>query len=335
MHKYIQSFFTLLIVLTNTNFIIADTYKIAFGSCLDQDYPQPIWNSIKKEGIDTFIFLGDNVYGDVPSGHLDKMKKAYSKQKKMIPKWLFDIDLHVIWDDHDYGINDGGGTYSLKENAQDMYLDFWNIPTNDIRRTRAGIYTNKMINIDGFKVHLILLDTRYFRSDLYKTIGISPVYKKNISPDATILGQDQWAWLEETINKKADLVIISTSIQLLATSHRFEKWSNFPHEHIRMKKLLKQSKIPVLIISGDRHQGAIYEEDNLFEITSSSLNKALSPSKFIGRPKEIDDAMVGDMYSGENYGLITIDTEKKEYLIELKDLKGQKVRELLVPLSAN
>jgi len=56
MHKYIQSFFTLLIVLTNTNFIIADTYKIAFGSCLDQDYPQPIWNSIKKEGIDAFIF---------------------------------------------------------------------------------------------------------------------------------------------------------------------------------------------------------------------------------------------------------------------------------------
>jgi len=77
MHKYIQSFFTLLIVLTNTNFIIADTYKIAFGSCLDQDYPQPIWNSIKKEGIDTFIFLGDNVYGDVPSGHLDKMKGIF------------------------------------------------------------------------------------------------------------------------------------------------------------------------------------------------------------------------------------------------------------------
>jgi len=45
--------------------------------------------------------------------------------------------------------------------------------------------------------------------------------------------------------------------------------------------------------------------------------------------------MIGDMYSGENYGLITIDTEKKEYLIELKDLNGQKVRELLVPQNIN
>ena len=323
------------VALTISNFITAGTYKIAFGSCLDQGYPQPIWQSIKNENINSFIFLGDNVYGDVPSGKLNKMKKAYAHQKTMIPDWLFKKDMNVIWDDHDYGINDGGTSYPLKKQAQLMYLDFWNISSDDERRKREGIYTNKFINIDGFTVNLVLLDTRYFRSDLDKTIGINTVYKKNLDLNSTILGNKQWAWLEETINKKADLVIISTSIQLLATSHRFEKWSNFPHEHIRMKKLLKQSKIPVLIVSGDRHQGAIYEEDNLFEITSSSLNKTLSPSKFIGRPKEVDDAMIGDMYSGENYGLITIDTEKKEYLIELKDLNGQKVRELLVPLNIN
>ena len=323
------------VALTISNFITAGTYKIAFGSCLDQDYPQPIWQSIKNENINSFIFLGDNVYGDVPSGKLNKMKKAYAHQKKLIPDWLFKKDVNVIWDDHDYGINNGGASYPLKKQAQLMYLDFWNISSDDERRKREGIYTNKFINIDGFTVNLVLLDTRYFRSDLDKTIGINTVYKKNLDLNSTILGNKQWAWLEETINKKADLVIISTSIQLLATSHRFEKWSNFPHEHIRMKKLLKQSKIPVLIISGDRHQGAIYEEDNLFEITSSSLNKTLSPSKFIGRPKEVDDAMIGDMYSGENYGLITIDTEKKEYLIELKDLNGQKVRELLVPQNIN
>ena len=54
------------VALTISNFITAGTYKIAFGSCLDQDYPQPIWQSIKNENINSFIFLGDNVYGDVP-----------------------------------------------------------------------------------------------------------------------------------------------------------------------------------------------------------------------------------------------------------------------------
>ena len=95
---------------------------------------------------------------------------------------------------------------------------------------------------------------------------------------------------------------------------------------------MKQSKIPTLIVWGDRNKSAIYEEDNLFEITSSSLNRTLSPSKFIGRPKEVDDAMIGDMYSDENYGLITIDIEKKEYMIELKDINGKKVKQKLVSL---
>ena len=74
--------------------------------------------SVKKENIDSFIFLGDNVYGDIPSGSLDNMKKAYAQQKKMIPDWLFKKDMNVIWDDHDYGINDGGSSYPLKKEAQ-------------------------------------------------------------------------------------------------------------------------------------------------------------------------------------------------------------------------
>ena len=78
------------------NFTIAETYKIAFGSCLDQEDPQPIWNTIKKENINSFIFLGDNVYGDIPSGRLDFMKTAYAQQKKMLPDWLFKKDINVI-----------------------------------------------------------------------------------------------------------------------------------------------------------------------------------------------------------------------------------------------
>src|SRR6056300_224713 len=329
------NFAALLILILFCNITTAKTYKIAFGSCLDQEDPQPIWNSVKKENIDSFIFLGDNVYGDIPSGSLDFMKTAYAQQKKMLPDWLFTKDINVIWDDHDFGENDGGSSYPLKQEAQKLYLDFWKIPIDDIRHKREGIYTNKIINIDNFKINLILLDTRYFRSDLKKTKGINRVYLKNEELNATILGDEQWSWLLEVMKIKSDLTIIATSIQLLPTEHRFEKWSNFPSDYLKLKKLLKSHSRPIVVISGDRHQGAIYNDENIYEITSSSLNRTLSPSKFIGRPKEVDDVMIGDMYSGENYGLITIDTEKKEYLIELKDLNGRKVRELFVPLNIN
>ena len=61
-------------------------YLIGFGSCIDQDFPQPIWNSIKDKNIDSFMFLGDNVYGDEPSGNLVKLKKSYETQSNLFPE---------------------------------------------------------------------------------------------------------------------------------------------------------------------------------------------------------------------------------------------------------
>ena len=59
-------------------------YKYGLGSCLDQDREQNIWSSIKNEDLDGFIFLGDNVYGDIPNGKLSKNAKGLSNSKKKI-----------------------------------------------------------------------------------------------------------------------------------------------------------------------------------------------------------------------------------------------------------
>ena len=317
------SLVTFLVFSILANFTIAENYKIAFGSCLDQENPQPIWNSVYKEDIDSFVFLGDNVYGDIPSGKLNKMREAYKLQAKMIPSWLFKKNVEMIWDDHDFGENDGGSSYPLKQKAQKLYLDFWEIPIDDIRHQRDGIYANKIIYIDNFIINLILLDTRYFRSGLKKTKGIKPVYLKNEELNATILGDKQWSWLMKVMKIKSDITIVATSIQLLPTEHRFEKWSNFPSDHFKLKKLLKSQSQPVIVISGDRHQGAIYNDENIYEITSSSLNKTIS--SILRRPKEADRYMLGKMFSGENYGLITINTDEKIIDLEIKDINGKRV----------
>ena len=36
-----------------------DSLKIGFGSCLDQDNPQEIWQPLKKENLHAFVFMGD------------------------------------------------------------------------------------------------------------------------------------------------------------------------------------------------------------------------------------------------------------------------------------
>ena len=49
-------------------------YKFGLGSCLHQGQEQAIWKAIKLKEVDSFIFLGDNVYGDTQSGNLQRMK---------------------------------------------------------------------------------------------------------------------------------------------------------------------------------------------------------------------------------------------------------------------
>ena len=309
MKKIFLSF--LLFLISNTNFIYAESIKIGLGSCLDQDYPQPIWQSIKKEDLNYFIFLGDNVYGDTRYGSLRKMKSAYDKQKKVLPDFLNDISIFSIWDDHDFGINDGGADYRFKRRAQELYLDFWEITKDDDRSNREGIYFSKNEIFFDKKFKFIFLDTRFFRSKLK---GKKSNYIENIESDATILGNAQWTWLENELKSDFDFLFIFSSIQIIAKDNRFEKWSNFPNERAKLFELLDQFNDKTILFSGDRHRAGIYRKNGIIEVTSSSMNKPGSSFN------ETDSYLIGKTYPQENYGVLEI--LENTIHIKIKDIKG-------------
>ncbi len=292
--------------------IEADLIKLGLGSCLDQDFPQPIWNSIEKENLNYFIFLGDNVYGDSPDGSLDRLKSAYQNQKSLLPAFLDDINILSIWDDHDYGLNDGGRDYIFKKESQKMFLNFWEIPEDDIRSKQEGIYFSEDKTFFDKKFKFIFLDTRYFRSEL---LGLKGKYAKNESPNSTMLGINQWEWLEKELDEYFDFLIIFSSIQIIPQDHGFEKWSNFPNERIKFFSMIDKYINKTLLVSGDRHRGGIYKKNGFFEITASSLNKP--GSLFF----ETDKYLLGKTYRQENYGVIEI--SKNNIDVILKDKAGK------------
>ena len=299
-------------LISSADIIYAESIKIGLGSCLDQDYPQPIWQSIKKEDLNYFIFLGDNVYGDTRYGSLRKMKSAYDKQKKVLPDFLNDISIFSIWDDHDFGINDGGADYRFKRRAQELYLDFWEISKDDDRSNREGIYFSKNEIFFDKKFKFIFLDTRFFRSKLK---GKKSNYIENIEPDATILGNAQWTWLENELKSDFDFLFIFSSIQIIAKDHRFEKWSNFPIERAKLFELLEKFNDKTILFSGDRHRAGIYRKNGIIELTSSSMNKPGSSFS------ETDSYLIGKTYPQENYGVLEI--LENTIHIKIKDIKGK------------
>jgi len=319
-HLFIISF-TLLLSLDQG---FSGELVIGFGSCLDQDLPQPIWEDIKAQNPEVFIMLGDNVYGDT-YGNIHNLERAYQNQARAFEKVGLDFPFLAIWDDHDYGKNDGGIEHSLKDESQKLFLKFWDIPDTDIRHHKQGLYFEEIIHSKEGTVQILMLDTRYFRSPLKRTPILKKItpwrYVPDYDPAKTMLGKEQWKWLEMALKKEADLRILGTSIQLMAEGHGWERWGNLPLERQKLLNLLAQnSDSKLIVISGDRHLGGIYslltkEGIEFLEITSSSMNK---PGRNTNEPGPL---RIGEMYAGENFGIIRIDFQRRRANIELHGLK--------------
>ena len=136
--------------------------SLGFGSCLHQDRNMAILKTIEKKELDLFMFIGDNVYGDQEEGELDKLIRTYKKQYKNLENFLNNVETEFIWDDHDFGLNDGGSNYRYKDKAKELFLKTWQIPDNDPRRLRDGLYFDKKFTKNGLNVHLIFLDIYVF-----------------------------------------------------------------------------------------------------------------------------------------------------------------------------
>jgi len=316
--------------------------KIAFGSCGYQDEPLPIFNEIVKHHPDLFIFLGDNIYGD--TNNMDTLKAKYHRlgAKKSFQNLVNSTEILATWDDHDYGDNDGGRHYPLKEESKEIFLEFFNEPPNSERRNHEGIYDSYEYHLGGKIIQIILLDTRTFRDNLQNYQGelkndsryfYSLDYSPHQKPDSTMLGEKQWIWLDQQLQEKADLRIIGSSTQFGIEYNGYEAWANFPHEQKRFLNLIKKNKTNgVVFISGDVHYAEISKLDSpglypIYDVTASGLS---STWDFATPNNHRIEGPVMD----NNFGLLTIafNGSHPHIKVEIWDIRGNQRIEYTIPL---
>ncbi|TGK46128.1 alkaline phosphatase family protein [Leptospira kanakyensis] len=290
--------------------------RIGFGSCLHQDKESPVLNQWKKESFDLILLLGDNIYLD----HLVAEEKipAYKKQFSR-PEWKAirsESKILATWDDHDYGINDSGAEFEDKEKSREVFIKHLGslMPKGRKFGTKEGkgIFHSYFLEFKKKKIHVVIPDTRFFRSPLKRKFWSYFTGKSQYGPtsneDATMLGEDQWKWLEEELNLPSDLLIFVSSVQVIPTEQPFEKWGNFPKERERLFQVLNSAKTSDLVIlSGDRHIAEIYEYPfsetrKYVEMTSSSLNL---PLPFLQLEYD-SEYKLGSAFREENYGTLEI-----------------------------
>lgn len=302
---------------------------IAFGSCARETRAQPIWTEILATKPDLFLFIGDNNYADfwekdgkvvmerIPN--IERLKEAYEDQGNQpgYRRLIREVPLMATWDDHDYGDNDAGNEFPLREQAKQVFLDFYGFPADAPERSQPGVYHSRVFGPEGRRVQVIMLDTRYNRDPLDRATpeerkpGAGP-YKPTTDTARTMLGEDQWRWLEAQLKRPAEVRVVVSSIQVVADQHGHESWGNMPHERQRLYNLIASTGARgVFFLSGDRHLFEISRDPGdvdgrrapypIWDFTSSGMTQAAQPVDF---PNSF---RVGPVSRQTNFGTVRID----------------------------
>jgi len=315
--------------------------RICFGSCAHQDKDQPVWEAVLAAKPDLFIFLGDNIYANTRDINVMRAKYAQLAAKPGFQKLRRSVPIIAVWDDHDYGENDAGADFPLRNQAREVFLDFWQEPLNSLRRQRDGIYTSYTVGPPGQRVQIILPDLRSNRTpisaldvgglDYDKWINkkrdaglpVPGPYIRMTDSSATMLGNSQWAWLQREFEAPADVRIFGSSLQVLADFTGWESWMVYANDHDRLIDLVRRKQASNMIfLSGDTHYGELSMLDlntpyPLWDATSSGLTEVwpvLAPN----------DRRVGKGVREVNFGVADIAWRGADtsVTLQIRDVKG-------------
>ena len=300
--------------------------RIAFGSCAFQWEEQPIWSVIAERGPDLFLFVGDAIYGDFDGKKpftptADTLRRDWSAlaAKPEFQEFRAQVPIMATWDNHDYGSHNGGAEFPLKEMTKTAFLDFFEEPPDSVRRNRDGIYTEQTFGEPGKRVQVILLDTRSFKAppvrdprtkEEKKAAGLSGSmgnYVPNADPEVTLLGSEQWLWLDRQLRKPADIRFIVSGTQIVADQKGMDEWGNYPLERKRLFQLIQSTGATgAIMLTGNVHFAELSRYDEgpypIYDFTSSGLTHNNPDYAAADNPSR-----VGVAYADKNFGLIEID----------------------------
>jgi alkaline phosphatase D len=283
---------------------------IAFGSCNKIANPDPrfrgaggdyqIFDAIAAKQPDVMLWLGDNIYLDAPDfTDPGSMAAHYRRERAFAPlqKLLTSTAHLAIWDDHDFGPNDVGGSYVFKGETLKLFKRYWPNPSFGLPEVPGIFGWVRLADVEIF-----MLDDRYYR------------YPKRYPdvPEKTMFGAAQFEWLRQALlYSTARVKIVANGSQLWSRPGPGEGLADFPQEQKRLAEWLVQQKIDgVVFLSGDRHFGELLRVERagappLYEFTSSPLTYApranLSPSE-----RDDPNVVPGTVQLKRQFGIVRV-----------------------------
>jgi alkaline phosphatase D len=235
----------------------------------------PIFDIIRRQHPDFFLFLGDTIYSDdiCPSPPNEpgadfkattlqtyRVRHRYQRGAEALRQFLETTPVYVVWDDHEVRNNFAGPFEEQMPAGRQALREYWPIasPVDDPHRLYRRVRY-------GADLELFILDTRQYRS-------------RNANPDGpakTMLGAAQLAWLLDGLRTStATWKVIVTSVPLSipkggdATVPGNDGWAGGPdgtgfewERRVMVDTILSSKLKNVVFLAGDVHLAQVNAYD--------------------------------------------------------------------------
>ncbi|MGB0425227.1 MAG: alkaline phosphatase D family protein, partial [Flavobacteriales bacterium] len=275
-----------------------------------------IFDIMAEKDPDLMLWLGDNIYlREVDYTTLSGFFHRYTHTRSQpeLQNLLQACPNYAIWDDHDYGPNDGNRSYIHKDWALKSFELFWGNPSYGLPDANGGITTQFAFNdIDFF-----LLDNRYFRSN------------HTVKQDQQgIFGEEQVDWLIEALKfSKSPFKIVASGGQFLSSFAEYENHALYAEERKNLiKRIEKEGITGVIFLTGDRHSTELSvmnlkKGNKIYDLTASPLTSGAYDHLSEPNKNRID----GTMVCTQNFATLnfTGDTKNRKCVITIYNSKGE------------
>ena len=285
--------------------------KFVVASCMDDDIKQgDIWQQMVRLDPDVIFLIGDNSYAThkidnyppTPSDLWRRHAETRNYLKLFRNEKLYPVI--AVWDDHDYGANNGGKDYHHKDQSLIIFKSFFiGSPTNNFQLAGLGLASKATL----YGVEFFLLDNRTFRT----TTTDVPQFH---------FGDLQARWLMASLKDKGYAFVISGD-QFFGGYHQFESFQgNHGQRFVQFLKQLKGTARKVVFLSGDRHLSEAMKIPKsilgylTYEFTSSPVHgKVYQPNPWIKQPNKLHIAGLGGVHN-----FLAVTTQQKSNLLKMK-----------------
>jgi alkaline phosphatase D len=269
-----------------------------------------IFESMAKDTAAFTLWLGDNWYTrevDLQSPWGLWYRASRDRAQSVLRNLLKNMPQYAIWDDHDFGPDNSGSSYGLKDVSREIFMRYWCNPFYG--EDQKGIYSQ----LSYSDMDLFLTDDRYFRSadEFADSVNGKP------NPEKHFFGQKQLHWLEDAlVQSLATFKIIVVGSQTLNPMSRDEGFYKYSYEYHELMEFLNENHIKgVLFLTGDRHHSEIVKaerKDNyeLYDITVSPFTSGVA--KVSGTEINNPARVPGSLVEKRNYARISVRGKKNE-----------------------